>query len=115
MHQLTPRDWHESGGSPSVLSRETRAVVWPTPLEPESSLPTFWEHDRRELATNSPHRRSTLRIRLRLGAMLGSIPLADVAQLVERLLAMQKVDGSSPFIRFRKPRKSGLFVFSVAT
>jgi hypothetical protein len=27
-------------------------------------------------------------------------PLADVAQLVERLLAMQKVEGSSPFIRF---------------
>ena len=25
--------------------------------------------------------------------------LADVAQLVERLLAMQKVEGSSPFIR----------------
>jgi hypothetical protein len=30
-------------------------------------------------------------------------PLADVAQLVERLLAMQKVDGSSPFIRFTEP------------
>ena len=28
--------------------------------------------------------------------------LADVAQLVERLLAMQKVEGSSPFIRLRR-------------
>ena len=33
---------------------------------------------------------------------------ADVAQLVERLLAMQKVDGSSPFIRFDESRL-GLF------
>ena len=33
--------------------------------------------------------------------------LADVAQLVERLLAMQKVDGSSPFIRFRKALETG--------
>ena len=31
-------------------------------------------------------------------------PLADVAQLVERLLAMQKVDGSSPFIRLVAPK-----------
>ena len=37
---------------------------------------------------------------------------ADVAQLVERLLAMQKVEGSSPFIRFENPRKSGVFLFS---
>ncbi len=29
-------------------------------------------------------------------------PRADVAQLVERLLAMQKVEGSSPFIRLRR-------------
>src|SRR5256885_9940556 len=33
-------------------------------------------------------------------AALYSEPPADVAQLVERLLAMQKVEGSSPFIRF---------------
>ena len=37
-------------------------------------------------------------------------PLADVAQLVERLLAMQKVDGSSPFIRFSEsPAQAGFF------
>jgi hypothetical protein len=35
---------------------------------------------------------------------------ADVAQLVERLLAMQKVEGSSPFIRsIGKARKRGPF------
>jgi len=27
-------------------------------------------------------------------------------------LAMQKVEGSSPFIRFESPRKSGVFLFS---
>ena len=42
-------------------------------------------------------------------------PLADVAQLVERLLAMQKVDGSSPFIRFNKaPGKGGFFMATTA-
>ena len=42
-------------------------------------------------------------------------PLADVAQLVERLLAMQKVDGSSPFIRLQSPRSAGVFVVSMET
>ena len=42
---------------------------------------------------------------------LYSDALADVAQLVERLLAMQKVDGSSPFIRFSEnPAHAGFFL-----
>ena len=45
--------------------------------------------------------------------MIAPVP-ADVAQLVERLLAMQKVEGSSPFIRsIESPAQAGFSVFRV--
>ena len=56
-------------------------------------------------------------LREKLGCVAAAIlrPLADVAQLVERLLAMQKVEGSSPFIRFNEAAtKAGFFVPSLA-
>jgi hypothetical protein len=41
------------------------------------------------------------------------VSYADVAQLVEHLLAMQKAVGSSPIIRFQEsPAQAGFFVFA---
>jgi len=43
------------------------------------------------------------------------LALADVAQLVERLLAMQKVVGSSPIIRSKVPAKVRVLFFVLTT